>query len=154
MGGERLDITSKFMFLKQHPHRNKIVGSIIIILCTTIIISHPEISPWYTNHEMEWDMIPFDVQIMGAIVLHGGNIAEMATGEGKTLVATMPLYLNALTGKNCQLVTVNDFLAKRDSEWMGAVFEYLGFIISSNIYIEKHMKIKDKMWKEFLGDEV
>ncbi len=82
-----------------------------------------------SDHELIWDMIPFDVQIMGAIVLHGGNIAEMATGEGKTLVATMPLYLNALSGKNCQLVTVNDFLAKRDSEWMGAVYEYLGLSV-------------------------
>lgn len=81
------------------------------------------------DHEMAWDMIPFDVQIMGAIVLHGGNIAEMATGEGKTLVATMPLYLNALSGKNCQLVTVNDYLAKRDSEWMGLVYEYLGLSV-------------------------
>jgi preprotein translocase subunit SecA len=81
------------------------------------------------DHELEWNMIPFDVQLMGAIVLHGGNIAEMATGEGKTLVATMPLYLNALTGKNCQLVTVNDYLAKRDSEWMGAVFQYLGLSV-------------------------
>lgn len=81
------------------------------------------------DHEMTWDMIPFDVQIMGAIVLHGGNIAEMATGEGKTLVATMPLYLNALSGKNCQLVTVNDYLAKRDAEWMGLVYEYLGLTV-------------------------
>ncbi|MBN1864315.1 MAG: preprotein translocase subunit SecA [Victivallales bacterium] len=78
------------------------------------------------GHRMVWDMVPFDVQLIGAIVLHGGNIAEMATGEGKTLVATMPLYLNALSGKNCQLVTVNDYLAKRDSEWMGLVYEYLG----------------------------
>jgi len=71
------------------------------------------------------DMIPFDVQLMGGIALHRGNIAEMATGEGKTLVATMPLYLNALTGKNCQLVTVNDYLAKRDSEWMGTIYKFL-----------------------------
>ncbi|MEO0240236.1 MAG: preprotein translocase subunit SecA, partial [candidate division WOR-3 bacterium] len=74
----------------------------------------------------EWDMIPFDVQLIGAIVLHQGKIAEMATGEGKTLVATMPLYLNALTGRNCHLVTVNDYLAKRDREWMGPVYESLG----------------------------
>jgi len=81
------------------------------------------------EHEILWNMIPFDVQIMGAIALHRGSIAEMATGEGKTLVATMPLYLNALTGKNCQLVTVNDYLAKRDSEWMGAIFEFLGLTV-------------------------
>src|SRR5436190_23359301 len=69
---------------------------------------------------------PFDVQLMGAIVLHEGDIAEMKTGEGKTLVATMPLYLNALTGQNVHLVTVNDYLAKRDTEWMGPVYEALG----------------------------
>jgi preprotein translocase subunit SecA len=78
---------------------------------------------------MVWDMIPYDVQILGAIAIHRGNIAEMATGEGKTLVATMPLYLNALSGKNCQLVTVNDYLALRDSEWMGAVYSYLGLSV-------------------------
>lgn len=77
----------------------------------------------------EWDMIPFDVQLLGAIVLHQGKIAEMATGEGKTLVATMPLYLNALTGRNCHLVTVNDYLARRDREWMGPVYESLGISV-------------------------
>ena len=81
------------------------------------------------GHEMTWDMIPFDVQIIGGIVLHQGKIAEMATGEGKTLVATFPLYLNALTGRNCQLVTVNDYLALRDSQWMGTVFRYLGLTV-------------------------
>ena len=77
----------------------------------------------------KWDMIPFDVQLLGAIVLHQGKIAEMATGEGKTLVATMPLYLNALTGRNCHLVTVNDYLARRDREWMGPVYESLGISV-------------------------
>ena len=69
---------------------------------------------------------PFDVQLMGAMVLHEGDIAEMKTGEGKTLVATMPLYLNALTCANVHLVTVNDYLAKRDTEWMSPVYEALG----------------------------
>ncbi|MCI5779268.1 MAG: preprotein translocase subunit SecA [Lentisphaeria bacterium] len=78
---------------------------------------------------MVWDMVPFDVQIMGGIALHRGAIAEMATGEGKTLVATMPLYLNALSGKNCQLVTVNDYLALRDSSWMGVIYEFLGLTV-------------------------
>jgi preprotein translocase subunit SecA len=73
----------------------------------------------------------FDVQVMGAIVLHEGDIAEMKTGEGKTLVATMPLYLNALTGRNAHLVTVNDYLAKRDTEWMGPVYEALGMRAAS-----------------------
>jgi len=78
---------------------------------------------------MKWDMIPFDVQLMGGIALHRGNIAEMATGEGKTLVATLPLYLNALTGRNCQLVTVNDYLARRDSAWMGQIYNFLGLSV-------------------------
>lgn len=81
------------------------------------------------GHELVWDMIPFDVQIMGGIVLHQGKIAEMATGEGKTLVATMPLYLNALGGGNVHLVTVNDYLAQRDSQWMGAIFKFLGLTV-------------------------
>src|SRR6202167_3921277 len=77
----------------------------------------------------KWDMVPFDVQILGGIVLHQGKIAEMATGEGKTLVATLPLYLNALPGRGVHLVTVNDYLAKRDSEWMGKIYEFLGLSV-------------------------
>jgi preprotein translocase subunit SecA len=76
-----------------------------------------------------WEMVPFDVQLIGGIVLHQGKIAEMATGEGKTLVATAPVYLNALTGKNVNVVTVNDYLALRDSQWMGAVYRYLGLTV-------------------------
>jgi len=82
-----------------------------------------------TGHNLKWDMIPFDVQLLGGIAMHKGNIAEMATGEGKTLVATLPLYLNALTGRNVQLVTVNDYLARRDSEWMGHVLRWLGLTV-------------------------
>ncbi len=82
-----------------------------------------------TGNDLKWDMVPFDVQLMGGIVLHQGKIAEMATGEGKTLVATMPVYLNALSGKGVHVVTVNDYLAKRDSEWMGAVYRYLGLTV-------------------------
>ena len=81
------------------------------------------------GHELLWDMVPFDVQLVGAVVLHQGKIAEMATGEGKTLVATMPLYLNALAGKNVHLITVNDYLARRDAQWMGRVYEYLGLTV-------------------------
>jgi len=81
------------------------------------------------GHELQWDMVPYDVQLIGGIVLHQGKIAEMATGEGKTLVATLPLYLNALPGRGAHLVTVNDYLARRDSEWMGLVFEYLGLTV-------------------------
>ena len=76
-----------------------------------------------------WEMVPYDVQLVGGIVLHQGKIAEMATGEGKTLAATMPLYLNALAGKGAHLVTVNDYLACRDSEWMGKVYEKLGMTV-------------------------
>ena len=79
--------------------------------------------------ETEWNMVPYDVQLIGGIVLHQGKITEMATGEGKTLVATLPTYLNALTGKGVHLVTVNDYLARRDSEWMGEIFKFLGLTI-------------------------
>jgi preprotein translocase subunit SecA len=82
-----------------------------------------------TGTEMTWEMIPYDVQLIGGIVLHQGKIAEMATGEGKTLVATMPLYLNALSGKGAHLVTVNDYLARRDSQWMGTVLGWLGLSV-------------------------
>lgn len=76
------------------------------------------------GNKITWEMIPYDVQLIGGIVLHQGKIAEMATGEGKTLVATLPLYLNSLTGRGVHLVTVNDYLAKRDSEWMGEIFRF------------------------------
>ena len=76
-----------------------------------------------------WDMIHFDVQLLGGIALHRGYIAEMATGEGKTLVATLPVYLNALTGLGVHVVTVNDYLARRDSEWMGMLFQFLGLTV-------------------------
>ena len=82
-----------------------------------------------TGHKMTWDMVPYDVQLIGGIVLHQGKIAEMATGEGKTLVATMPMYLNALSGKGTHLVTVNNYLARRDSQWMGTIFSYLGLSV-------------------------
>ena len=81
------------------------------------------------GHTLTWNMVPFDVQLLGGIVLHQGKISEMQTGEGKTLVATMPLYLNALAGKNVQLVTVNDYLALRDATWMGHLYKYLGLTV-------------------------
>ena len=81
------------------------------------------------GHQLTWNMIPFDVQLIGGIVLHRGNISEMQTGEGKTLVATLPLYLNALSGKNVQLVTVNDYLARRDAAWMGHLYKFLGLTV-------------------------
>ncbi|MCK4353025.1 preprotein translocase subunit SecA [candidate division WOR-3 bacterium] len=82
-----------------------------------------------TGHEWKWKDVPFDVQLIGAIVLYQSKIAEMATGEGKTLVATMPLYLNSLTGKGCHLITVNDYLASRDRDWMGGIYNFLGVTV-------------------------
>ena len=81
------------------------------------------------GHEIIWEMIPFDVQLVGGYALHTKHIAEMATGEGKTLVATLPVYLNALSGRGVHVVTVNDYLAARDSEWMGAVYKFLGLTV-------------------------
>jgi preprotein translocase subunit SecA len=81
------------------------------------------------EHPLLWEMIPFDVQLIGGYALHSGRISEMATGEGKTLVATLPIYLNALTGRGVHLVTVNDYLAARDSEWMGAIYKFLGLTV-------------------------
>ncbi|MBT45175.1 MAG: preprotein translocase subunit SecA, partial [Deltaproteobacteria bacterium] len=82
-----------------------------------------------SDQAVEWDMVHFDVQLIGGIALHRKMIAEMQTGEGKTLVATLPVFLNALTGLGVHVVTVNDYLARRDSEWMGAVFKFLGLTV-------------------------
>ncbi len=91
---------------------------------------------WMAGGNMiTWDMVHYDVQLIGGVVLHSGKIAEMATGEGKTLVATLPVYLNALPGKGVHVVTVNDYLAKRDSEWMGMLFEFHGLSVDC---IDKH----------------
>jgi len=81
------------------------------------------------GQELLWEMIPFDVQLIGGMVLHQGKISEMATGEGKTLVATLPVYLNALTGKGVHVITVNDYLASRDAEWMGEIYRFLGLTV-------------------------
>ncbi|MEO0108914.1 MAG: preprotein translocase subunit SecA, partial [candidate division WOR-3 bacterium] len=89
-----------------------------------------------TDQEITWDMVPFDVQLIGGIVRHEGQGAEIKTGEGKTLVAVLPLYLNALTRKGAHLVTVNDYLAKRDREWMGPIYESLGLTVG---YIQQGM---------------
>jgi len=81
------------------------------------------------DQPVQWEMVHFDVQLIGGIVLHQGKIAEMATGEGKTLVATLPVYLNALTGRGVHVVTVNDYLARRDAEWMGQIYRFLGLTV-------------------------
>ena len=91
------------------------------------------------KEEKKWDMIPYDCQLLGGIFLHQGRIAEMKTGEGKTLVAALPLYLNALTGKGAHLVTVNDYLAKRDAEWIGVLYNYLGLTVGTVVHgMEPH----------------
>ena len=96
-----------------------------------------------------WDMVHYDVQLIGGVVLHRGNIAEMATGEGKTLVATLPVFLNALTGKGVHVVTVNDYLAKRDAEWMGPIFEFHGLTVDC---IDKHKPNSEPRRKAYNAD--
>ncbi len=99
--------------------------------------------------EVTWDMVHYDVQLIGGIVLHQGKIAEMQTGEGKTLVATLPLYLNALSGKGAHLVTVNDYLAKRDSAWMAPIFQFHGLSVDC---IDKHQPNSDGRRKAYNAD--
>lgn len=97
-----------------------------------------------SGYNQKWDMVPYDVQILGAISMHYGAIAEMQTGEGKTLTATMPLYLNALTGKPVHLVTVNDYLAERDCQWMGTIFRWLGLTVGAltgNVPVESRKEV-------------
>jgi preprotein translocase subunit SecA len=96
-----------------------------------------------------WNMVHYDVQLIGGTVLHQGKIAEMATGEGKTLVSTLPAYLNALTGEGVHIVTVNDYLARRDSEWNGPIFEWLGLTVDC---IDKHEPNSDARRKAYLAD--
>ena len=109
----------------------------------------------YQNHwvaggnETVWDMVHYDVQLFGGVVLHQGKIAEMATGEGKTLVATLPVFLNALTGNGVHVVTVNDYLAKRDSEWMGPLYMFHGLSVDC---IDKHQPNSDARRKAYLAD--
>lgn len=101
------------------------------------------------GNTITWDMVPYDVQIIGGVVLHQGKIAEMATGEGKTLVATLPVYLNALAGLGVHVVTVNDYLAKRDSEWMGTLYEFLGLTVDC---IDKHEPNSEARRNAYLAD--
>jgi preprotein translocase subunit SecA len=98
---------------------------------------------------VKWEMVHYDVQLMGGAALHKGNIAEMQTGEGKTLVATLPVYLNALTGKGVHIVTVNDYLAKRDSEWMGPLYQFHGLTVDC---IDKHKPNSTERRKAYLSD--
>lgn len=98
---------------------------------------------------IKWDMIPYDVQLIGGVVLHQGKIAEMGTGEGKTLVATLPVFLNALTGNGVHIVTVNDYLAKRDSEWMGPLYMFHGLSVDC---IDKHAPNSEERRQAYLAD--
>ena len=101
------------------------------------------------GNTIKWDMLHYDVQLIGGIVLHNGKIAEMATGEGKTLVGTLPVYLNALPGKGVHVVTVNDYLAKRDSEWMGMLFEFHGLKVDC---IDKYEPHSEERKNAYLAD--
>ena len=101
------------------------------------------------GNEIVWDMVHYDVQLIGGVHLHKGKIAEMATGEGKTLVATLPMYLNALPGMGVHVVTVNDYLAKRDSEWMGMLFEFHGLRVDC---IDKHQPSTEERRQAYLAD--
>ncbi|NDW13246.1 preprotein translocase subunit SecA [Bacteroides sp. 214] len=109
----------------------------------------------YQNHwiaggaEITWNMVHYDVQLFGGVVLHKGKIAEMATGEGKTLVATLPVFLNALTGNGVHVVTVNDYLSKRDSEWMGPLYMFHGLSVDC---IDKHQPNSDSRRQAYLAD--
>ena len=101
------------------------------------------------GNEITWDMVHYDVQLIGGVALHSGKIAEMATGEGKTLVATLPVFLNSLTGKGVHVVTVNDYLAKRDSEWMGPIYEFHGLTVDC---IDKHQPNSEARRKAYNCD--
>ncbi len=101
------------------------------------------------GNKVKWDMVHYDVQIFGGIALHQGKIAEMATGEGKTLVATLPVFLNALTGNGVHMVTVNDYLAKRDSEWMGPLYQFHGLSVDC---IDKHQPNSEQRRKAYKAD--
>jgi preprotein translocase subunit SecA len=101
------------------------------------------------GNEIEWNMVHYDVQLIGGIVLHRGNIAEMATGEGKTLVATLPVFLNALSRRGVHIVTVNDYLSKRDAEWMGPIYEFHGLSVDC---IDKHQPNSEARRKAYNAD--
>ncbi|HCY88892.1 MAG TPA: preprotein translocase subunit SecA, partial [Chitinophagaceae bacterium] len=101
------------------------------------------------GNTVTWNMVHYDVQLIGGTVLHSGKISEMATGEGKTLVSTLPAYLNALAGEGVHVVTVNDYLARRDSEWNGPIFEWLGLTVDC---IDKHQPNSDARRKAYHAD--
>ncbi|MBT5097505.1 MAG: DEAD/DEAH box helicase, partial [Candidatus Marinimicrobia bacterium] len=122
------DEAKKFILLAEHNKLEEVLPEAFAMVketCRRMCGSSWKV----VGRELKWEMIPYDVQIIGGIILHRGNVAEMKTGEGKTLVAAFPIYLNALTGRGVHLITVNDYLAQRDAEWMGEVYKRLGLSV-------------------------
>ena len=118
----------KFILLAEHSKLEEILPEAFAMVketCRRMCGSSWKV----VGRELKWEMIPYDVQIIGGIILHRGNVAEMKTGEGKTLVAAFPIYLNALAGRGVHLITVNDYLAQRDAEWMGEIYKRLGLSV-------------------------
>ncbi len=136
-----LKVTASDLDRELAPHRDDIE------IDGNIAIWH---NSWKAGGNMiQWDMVHYDVQLIGGIVLHQGKIAEMSTGEGKTLVATLPVFLNALSGRGVHMVTVNDYLAKRDAEWMGTLYEFHGLRVDC---IDKHEPNSDARRRAYLAD--
>ena len=122
------DEAKKFVLVAEHQKLDSILPEAFAMvkeICRRMCGSSWKV----VGRELSWEMVPYDVQIIGGIILHRGNVAEMKTGEGKTLVAAFPIFLNALTGKGVHLITVNDYLAQRDAEWMGEVYRRLGLTV-------------------------
>jgi len=122
------DEAKKFILLAEHEKLEQILPEAFAMVKETCRRMCG--TSWHVvGRELSWEMVPYDVQIVGGIILHRGNVAEMKTGEGKTLVAAFPIYLNALTGRGVHLITVNDYLAQRDAEWMGEIYRRLGLSV-------------------------
>ena len=122
------DEAKKFILLAEHEKLEQILPEAFAMVKETCRRMCG--TSWrVVGRELSWEMVPYDVQIVGGIILHRGNVAEMKTGEGKTLVAAFPIYLNALTGRGVHLITVNDYLAQRDAEWMGEIYRRLGLSV-------------------------
>ena len=122
------DERTKFILKKEHEKLEEILPETFAMVKETCIRMCG--SNWsVAGRDQTWEMIPYDVQILGGIILHRGNVAEMKTGEGKTLVASFPIFLNALAGRGVHLITVNDYLAQRDAEWMGEIYKRLGLSV-------------------------
>jgi len=138
---EEITVTASDFDKELAPHRED------IIIKNDKAVYH---NKWLAGGvEIKWEMIHYDVQLIGGVILHEGKIAEMATGEGKTLVATLPVFLNALTGRGVHIVTVNDYLAKRDAEWMGTLYEFHGLSVDC---IDKHQPNSEDRKQAYRAD--